>query len=77
MQLVCGASFFFFSNMLDVWQEGFAAGNCQWVKCVSGKKYGVNFIFPSNMGPNESVTTEEATVYPQHTHYVTKCWVRL
>lgn len=29
------------------------------------------------MGPNETVATKEATVYPQHTHLVTKCWVHI
>lgn len=74
--LVYGA-FFPLHNMCDVCQERLVAGNCQWVKCVPGKKYGVNFIFPSNMGPNETVATKEATVYPQHTHLVTECRVRL
>lgn len=34
-------------------------------------------MLPSNIDPNVSVATEEATVYPQHSLLVTECWVGL
>lgn len=46
-RLVYGKINRFFDMKFDVWQEEFVAGNCQWTNKV-------NFIFPSNMGPNQT-----------------------
>lgn len=46
-RLVYGKINRFFDMKLDVWQEEFVAGNCQWTNKV-------NFIFPSNMGPKQT-----------------------
>lgn len=75
MQLVCVAFFpptFEMCERKDLRQETVSGLNVCWVKNM-----GSIFIFPSNTGPNETVTTKEATVYPQDTHLVTVCWVRL